>query len=267
MQEVAEKAKDDASYHLRAIMTPKIAELLGNEWSYFEQGILTPWLPLTHRHPQSILFKGKLVSHSPLKWGIKVEREGKNYFLFNCHLSYKPYQPFQLLKIPYENTPFFDTEHDAVQSALDSRQKQIEECLEEMKEFTKSEPNAPIFVTGDFNEPSHLDWTEKTASILRHPIKVEWPTTKILSERGNFIDCYRLKFPDEVQNAGNTWCTITSPSDPKDHHDRIDFVFIDKNHSNSLEKVELIGENEKNCNIVVSPYPSDHRAVLASFQF
>jgi exodeoxyribonuclease-3 len=269
LQEVASKPIDDGSYHLREIQTKKLSECLGPEWNYFDQGILTPWLPLTRRHPQAILFRGKQISTSAFKWGIKIETSPNQfYFLFNCHFSYLPYQPYQLLKIEYEETPFYDTEKEAIQSALQSRQQQVEELLKDINDFTKNEdPKIPIFITGDFNEPSYLDWTERTAKIGRHPIKVSWPTTKILSEKGFFVDCFREKYPDEVLVSGNSWCTITSPDSPKDHHDRIDFLFVSQQHKNALRSVQLIGENEKNADIVITPYPSDHRAVLATFDF
>jgi len=33
-----------------------------------------------------------------------------------------------------------------------------------------------------------------------------------------------------------------------------------------VKDVKILGENEENADIVVSPYPSDHRAVVASFK-
>jgi exodeoxyribonuclease III len=32
-----------------------------------------------------------------------------------------------------------------------------------------------------------------------------------------------------------------------------------------VKKVNILGENEENADIVVSPYPSDHRAVVGTF--
>jgi len=162
MQEVASMPTDDGSYDQREIQTCKIAKLLGSEWNYFDQGILTPWLPLTRRHPSSFVFRGKQVGTTSKKWGIKIERnDGDCYWIFNAHFSYLPYQPYQLLKIPYEDTPFYDTEKEAIESSLASREKQVEEMLEDVKEATEKDPNIPFFVTGDFNEPSYLDWTKK----------------------------------------------------------------------------------------------------------
>jgi len=266
LQEVASMPTDDGSYHLREIQTPKIAKLLGEEeWNFFDQGILTSWLPLTRRHPQSFLFRGKQISTTSRKWGIKIERkEGDRYWMFNAHFSYLPYQPYQLLKIPYEETPFYDTEQEAIESALASREKQVEELLEDIEEARKQDPNIPFFVTGDFNEPSYLDWTTRASQKGIHPIKVEWPTTKILTTKGKFVDTYREKHPDEISNPGFTWGVIKIE---KDHPDRLDFVFVSEKFRKNLISVQIIGENQSTSDIVINPWPSDHRAVLETFQF
>ena len=52
--------------------------------------------------------------------------------------------------------------------------------------------------------------------------------------------------------------------DPKTHHDRIDFVYF-KGNGLKVTDAKIIGENEENADIVVAPYPSDHRAVVATF--
>ena len=52
--------------------------------------------------------------------------------------------------------------------------------------------------------------------------------------------------------------------DPTTHHDRIDFVYY-KGKGVILNGVQVVGENKENADIIVSPYPSDHRAVVAAF--
>ena len=46
------------------------------------------------------------------------------------------------------------------------------------------------------------------------------------------------------------------------HHDRIDFVYF-KGEGLQLTAGRIVGEDKKNADIVISPYPSDHRAVVA----
>jgi len=75
-------------------------------------------------------------------------------------------------------------------------------------------------------------------------------------------DSFRAVHPDEVKHRGHTWTNTTRPDDPKDFHDRIDFVFA---RGIKVIKSEVVGENKRNADIAVAPWPSDHRAVVSSF--
>ena len=68
-----------------------------------------------------------------------------------------------------------------------------------------------------------------------------------------------------MKHPGYTWTPVSKPDNPKDHHDRIDFVYS-KGKQVSVLNAEIVGENKKNADIVVSPYPSDHRAVVCTFK-
>ncbi len=56
----------------------------------------------------------------------------------------------------------------------------------------------------------------------------------------------------------------TKESEPSDHHDRIDFIFFEGSGV-KIEHIEIVGEDREHADIVVTPYPSDHRAVVATF--
>jgi len=123
--------------------------------------------------------------------------------------------------------------------------------------------NIPVFVVGDFNEPSHLDWTEAAAKAGRHPMKVGFPTSKVFAKAG-FTDAYRTIYPDEMAKPGFTWSPAYKDDDPRSHPDRIDFVYF-RGNGLQVTDAKVIGENKANADIVVAPYPSDHRAVVATF--
>jgi endonuclease/exonuclease/phosphatase (EEP) superfamily protein YafD len=78
-------------------------------------------------------------------------------------------------------------------------------------------------------------------------------------------DAFRSVLPDEVDNPGWTWTPTTKSDDPKDHHDRIDFVFVGGPNV-TVKRCEIVGEDGKFADIVVQPYPSDHRAVVATVE-
>jgi len=44
---------------------------------------------------------------------------------------------------------------------------------------------------------------------------------------------------------------VTKADDPKDHHDRIDFVYF-RGQGLRLNEVKLVGENKENADLVVS---------------
>jgi exonuclease III len=203
------------------------------------------------------------------KGGIKVKlASDKHAYIFNLHLPSHPYQPYQLLGIRPKwhkhtnNITFIKTEAETIEWAKKARGAEIRKLLRQIKSIPDKE--APVFVVGDFNEPSHLDWTEAAAKAGRHPIKVEYPTSTEMAKAG-FGDSYRTIFPDEMKNPGITWSPAYKVDDPRTHHDRIDFVYF-KGKGLEVKDVKILGENEENADIVVTPYPSDHRAVVASFK-
>ena len=84
-----------------------------------------------------------------------------------------------------------------------------------------------IYIIGDFNSPSHLDWTEDTV-LLRKQMKypVPWPITYALMNAG-MRDTYRELYPNPVTDPGITF----TPGQPRPRPvtnevlDRIDFIF------------------------------------------
>jgi exodeoxyribonuclease-3 len=200
--------------------------------------------------------------------GVKVKLDsGRHAYIFNVHLSSHPYQPYQLLGIRPKwhkhtnNITFIKSEAEAVEWAKKARGAEIGKVLRQVKSIHDKE--APVFVVGDFNEPSHLDWTEAAAKAGRHPIKVKYPTSTEMAKAG-FRDSYRTIYPDEMKNPGITWSPAYKVGDPRTHHDRIDYVYF-KGNSLEVKEVKILGENEENADLVMNPYPSDHRAVVASF--
>jgi endonuclease/exonuclease/phosphatase family metal-dependent hydrolase len=183
---------------------------------------------------------------------------GQEVYVFNAHLNAYPYQPYQLLGI---GKGTIKTEAEAIAAASKARGLQLKELLEKIDKLPNKD--LPVFVTGDFNEPSHLDWTAAAAKSGRHPIKVAYPSSSALAEKG-YTDAWRAFRSDEMKHPGHTWTPVTKPDNPKDHHDRIDFVYFKGKHI-EVKSMSIVGENKKNADIVVSPYPSDHRAVVATF--
>jgi hypothetical protein len=229
-----------------------LAKLLG--WNHY----------VSPRH-KVILTPHEIVEEK--RGGIKIKLpSGKEAYVFNLHLSSNPYQPYQLLSIKpkwhkHWDTPFLKTEAEAIAAAKAARGGEVSALLNQIRSLPDKE--TPVFVVGDFNEPSHLDWTEKAAKSGRHPIKVAYPTSMAMVKAG-FADAYRTVYPDEMKKPGFTWSPAYTFDDPETHHDRIDFVYF-KGKGVKVTGAKIVGENKENADIVVSPYPSDHRAVVATF--
>ena len=236
----------------RGVNAQKLAQLLG--WNH-------------HESPgnQVILTRYEIVERK--RDGIKVKLpSGHQAYIFNLHLPSNPYQPYQLLSIrpkwhKHWDTPFIKTEAEAIASARKARGKEIAMLLRHIQSLP--DKTTPVFVVGDFNEPSHLDWTEKAARSGRHPISVAYPNSLAMAKAG-FTDAWRTIYPDEMKKPGYTWTPIMKADDPKTHHDRIDFVYF-KGKGVSVNETKIVGENKANADVVVTPYPSDHRAVVATF--
>ncbi|MEZ5192115.1 MAG: endonuclease/exonuclease/phosphatase family protein [Nocardioides sp.] len=62
----------------------------------------------------------------------------------------------------------------------------------------------PVLLTGDLNEPSHLDWTAATAAQHDGIGPVAWPVSEALVGAG-LRDSYREVHPDPVADPGTTW--------------------------------------------------------------
>jgi len=128
----------------------------------------------------------------------------------------------------------------------------------------------PVFVTGDFNEPSHLDYTQAAVG-TRKEVKyvMDWPVSQAMAGAG-FKDSYRTAHPDPVKDPGLTWWAARpkvagwNPT-AKDPQDRIDFVYTAG--PSKVVSSQIVGEEgNPAASITVTPWPSDHRAVLSTFE-
>jgi endonuclease/exonuclease/phosphatase family metal-dependent hydrolase len=127
--------------------------------------------------------------------------------------------------------------------------------------------NIPVFFAGDFNTPSHLDWT-KEAAAARPEVRfqLEWPVTKLISDAG-LRDSYREVHPDPAKKPGLTWTPgYPHPWIKSDElQERIDMIWSG-GKTTTLES-KIVGEVQNPAvDIAIEPYPSDHRAIVSTFR-
>jgi endonuclease/exonuclease/phosphatase family metal-dependent hydrolase len=206
----------------------------------------------------AILSRYPMLRRTPAGLGVVIDVDGRQIAVFNIHPTDYPYQPYQLLRIPYGEAPFLQTAAQAVAAASAARGAALRLLLSELDSVADTEAQ---LVFGDFNEPSHLDWTERAAAAGLHPLEVPFPLSLAMAQAG-FVDAVRAVHPDEVARPAFTWTTTTRPDDPADHHDRIAFVYV-RGAGVTVESAAIVGEKAPEADIVVTPWPSDHRAVRA----
>jgi exodeoxyribonuclease III len=242
IQESSGEQRSDGS---RPDNAAEIARMLG--WHHVDQG-----------GGRAVLSRFPITELTPGRHGaIVVLPSGRPLHVFNVHLPASPYQPYQLLRIPYGNAPFLDTVEELVAAAHKARGDGVTALLQELSPRIKA--GDAVVLTGDFNEPSHEDWIPAAVEAGLAPLAVPYPTTQRILEAG-MVDAYRGVHPNPVSHPGWTWTPITSEDDPNDRHDRIDMIFTGPGIVTA--STAIVGERFERANIVVRPYPSDHRALV-----
>lgn len=180
--------------------------------------------------------------------------------LWSVHLTAYPYGPYEAC-----------LEHQPVERILEveresGRVAQITTILDAMRgqiERARS-GGAPAFLVGDFNSPSHLDWTEEAAA-LHCGYVVRWPTS-VASERAGLVDTYRRVHPDPVASPGNTWSPVYEFNDTEgtipEPQDRIDFVHAAGEVKVISSRVFVLGDPQTVPNHTDNEWASDHAAVV-----
>lgn len=130
-----------------------------------------------------------------------------------------------------------------------TRLKEVKAILDGIQPLGTS---IPIIVAGDFNSPSHLDWT-KSARNWHRNMEVAWPVSKAMIGAG-YQDAFRLIHPEPTSNYGRTW----SPRFIETAcHERIDHVYF---MGKSLQPISANMWDQAE-----PRWPSDHAAVLVTF--
>lgn len=179
--------------------------------------------------------------------GVTVELSpGQRVHLFDCHLTAYPYGPYDL-----KNGRSQDF---IINQENQTRMPGLNQLLAAMRPYL-SAPD-PVFLVGDFNAPSHFDYAN-----------FPWPTSIACTNAG-LVDAYfelhqsNRKFPPQFafNDPGITWTPMTN-QEPEGIFDRIDFVYYSlADGITAISATELDGRNS------VTPWPSDHRAVLGVFR-
>jgi exonuclease III len=253
---------------LREIMLASGADIIGVQELGDSAGRSIAAAMGFHYYQQSggdiqVVSRYPIVAHSPGNLGVNIALSPtQNVWLFNAHLAAYPYQPYDLQD---GNLP--KNENAVIAAANSARGGQVTTYLNDMANALGS--GLPVFFTGDFNEPSFLDWTAEAASATPRTfdLKVQYPASKRIVDAG-MTDSFRAVRPDEVSDTAYTWTpgypypTITS----NEVHDRIDIIY----HAGpgvTATSAFNVGplDGNPNTHLSVAGYNADHRAVVVEY--
>ncbi|MHA3773990.1 endonuclease/exonuclease/phosphatase family protein [Verrucomicrobiota bacterium sgz303538] len=222
--------------------------------------------------------------------------DGREVTVCSAHLDYKHYalnwvrgyhggEPdWKIIDENHDGAP--DHQADAAAILKYNRESKRGVATDAFLAFAQAERAAgrPVILAGDFNEGSHLDWTEKAKNFVGHyEVVLPWDNSLALAATG-FRDAWRVVFPDEVTHPGFTWPATafgkrtTSWTPLSDERDRIDFIYA----SDALRPVHawivgprtcFVGERKADdpgedpflCSDL--PWPSDHKGVMVEFAY
>ncbi|MFD0715648.1 endonuclease/exonuclease/phosphatase family protein [Paenibacillus sp. GCM10027626] len=185
---------------------------------------------------------------------------GQQILVADTHLYHDPYGPYWAIFDRKSNEEIIMMENEV-------RARGMSIVLRELMSYMASD--IPVFLMGDFNTPSHLDWGDDTKSVHDGRI-IEWPVS-VLAEGAGLIDSYRAIHPDPVASPGHTWSPVHTPEHPwgdipHEPQDRIDFIYFRGGRVEVVNsEVFVVGNPQGYGSHEDNEWPSDHAAVISTF--
>ncbi|NDL55917.1 endonuclease/exonuclease/phosphatase family protein [Phytoactinopolyspora mesophila] len=211
--------------------------------------------PGNERHQQIVSRFRLLPGQDPDTFVYALTENSTGFAISNVHLRAYPYGPHEL--------------RDGATSdhVLGLEAHHLEELAAHFDTLPKlAAAGIPVFLTGDHNVPSHLDWTGPAAAASEESFRTPfaWPLSMRLQGVG-FRDSFREAHPDAAAKPGITWSPGYPPPaiDDDEVCDRIDYVYAAGPATTVSSQV--VGEPGPQSDIAVDSWPSDHRAVVSEF--
>ena len=128
------------------------------------------------------------------------QKDGQEFAVYTAHLDYRNCAYYDVRGYDgntwEKEEPVTNIDSILILNKASVRDDAIADFLAEAQK--DREAGRIIILGGDFNEPSHLDWTEATKDLFdHHGAVVPWDCSMMLAEAG-FIDTYRSLYPDPV---------------------------------------------------------------------
>lgn len=187
---------------------------------------------------------------------VSLDGDKSTISVWSAHLGYTPYGPYDFCQSHMTTAQVMQREADS------GRTPQITDIVNAMKPRIANSKAVPVFLAGDFNAPSHLDWTYAARDQHCGYYNVPWPTSKMPVDAG-LVDSFRELFPDSSKNPEFTWSPVhPAPEEPQD---RLDFIYYAGAAKPVDSKALIVGTPSPAPNTRNNEWPSDHKAFLTVF--
>ncbi len=81
-----------------------------------------------------------------------------------------------------------------IEGEEENRHREIKVILAALEDEIRDADNIPLIIGGDYNSPSHMDWTSETSD-WHNGLVVKWPVSNTMMKAG-LIDSFREIHPD-----------------------------------------------------------------------
>lgn len=199
-----------------------------------------------------------------------VDPEGRSFLAWSIWIDYRSYITRELRDHPEMS----DEELLAAEDQRSSRLPQALALLGSLSDEGHLEASVPLLVGGDWNSPSHLDWTQDTARVFRHRRALPLPVSLAMAGAG-FTDVFRAVHPEPLHHPGITWSPLFRVAgDGGDQgFERIDRLYLKNPRDGDWELVPVAATTlpevweDDAIPVVDRVFPSDHGAVLLELEW
>ena len=168
--------------------------------------------------------RARFVHHPWHGVGVRIRDEVSREFLaYSIWIDYRAFLGYELR----DNPQISDDELLRAESARSSRLPQTQSLIEHLSEQGHLAADVPLLVGGDWNTPSHLDWTPDAARVYRRRRPLALPVSRAMESAG-FTDVFRGVHPNPIQRPGITWTPMfrAGNSSAGQAFDRIDRLYL-----------------------------------------
>jgi len=251
---------------------PKLGEWLADELGWNQhQAESTHLCVLTPLEIETTFFH-----HEWHGVGAKLRDEmGREMLTWSTWIDYRAFITYALR----ENPAMSDDDLLALESVGSNRLQQASAIIAHLSDTGQLKADIPLLVGGDWNCPSHLDWTVDTTRVYKRRRALPLPVSKAMLAAG-FTDTFRALYPNPVQRPGITWSPMFRVSGEGDEQveqgfDRIDRLYL-KNPTKPIGGWTLrptaghvlpkVWEDERMATLDRA-FPSDHGAVVIDLEW